>query len=152
MIHFTLKCANDHRFDSWFQSSAAFEKLLTAGMVTCAVCGSDQVEKAIMAPRIHDSRGRATEPTNDVPEAPSKTPLSAPRSAAEQAIAELRKKVETESEYVGLNFAQEARDMHAGDTPERSIYGEARPEDAAELIEEGIPVTPLPFVPGRKTN
>ena len=92
MIHFTLKCANDHRFDSWFQSSVAFEKLLTAGMVTCAVCGSDQVEKAIMAPRIHDSRGRATEPTKDVPEAPSKTPLSAPRSPAEQAIAELRKR------------------------------------------------------------
>lgn len=150
MIQFTLKCAKNHRFESWFQSSAAFDKLLEAGMVTCAVCGTSDVEKAIMAPRVQDSRTRPIPPNTPEPLAPAR--LSAPQTAAEQAIKEMREKVESESEYVGLRFAQEARDMHDGVAPERSIYGEAKLEEAVELIEDGVPVAPLPFTPGRKTN
>ena len=78
--------------------------------------------------------------------------MTAPRSTAEQALADLRMKVESESEYVGLNFAAEARAMHAGDAPERSIYGEAKFEEARALLEEGVPVAPLPFTPTRKAN
>lgn len=144
MIQFTLKCDRDHRFDSWFQSAAAFDKLKASGMVSCAVCGSTSVDKALMAPRVAVSR----EP-QDRPEPGA---LSTPSHPAEQALAELKKRIESQSEYVGMNFAAEARRIHAGDSPERPIYGEARPDDARKLIEEGVPVAPLPFVPGRKSN
>jgi hypothetical protein len=85
----------------------------------------------------------------DEPSAP--TPPTK-KSAAEQAVAEMRKQVEENSEYVGTNFATEARSMHLGDAPERAIFGEAKPEEAKSLIEDGIPVAPLPFVPKRKSN
>ncbi|WP_120502569.1 DUF1178 family protein [Roseovarius sp. EL26] len=149
MIQFTLKCDQDHRFDSWFQSADAFDKLKAAGMVTCAICGSGRVQKAIMAPRVQASRSKATTPAVE----PVKSEAGAlSPSTAEQALAELKKKVEDNSEYVGMNFAQEARDMHEGTAPERAIYGEAKPEDAKKLIEDGVPVAPLPFIPGRKAN
>ncbi|MFP7673766.1 DUF1178 family protein [Marivita sp. S0852] len=144
MIQFTLKCENDHRFDSWFQSGAAFEKLFSTGMVTCAVCGSSNVSKAMMAPRV--STKDATLPT------PAKPKLSQPASPAEQALAELKKHVEKNSDYVGKNFASEARAIHSGDAPDRPIWGEARGEDAKKLVEDGVPIAPLPFTPTRKTN
>lgn len=144
MIQYSLRCDSDHRFDSWFQSGAAFDKLKAAGLVTCSVCGSAQVEKAIMAPRVRPARSAAA------PQ-PEK-PLSAPASEAERAIAELKRKVEENSEYVGPDFARQARAMHDGDTPERAIHGEAKPDEARKLLEDGIPVLPLPFVTGRKTN
>ena len=79
-------------------------------------------------------------------------PLSAPATTAEQAFKELREKVEATSEDVGKNFVAEARKMHHGETPERAIYGEAKIQDAKALIDEGVPVMPLPFMPSRKTN
>ncbi|MGR3323286.1 MAG: DUF1178 family protein [Pseudooceanicola sp.] len=140
MIQFTLKCPNDHRFDSWFQSAAAFDKLAASGMVTCAVCGTGGVEKAIMAPRVSKSAE------------PAAQPLSRPRSAAEQAMAELRRKIVENTEDVGRDFAREARAIHAGDAPERAIRGEARMEEARALLEDGVPVAPLPFLNTGKTN
>ena len=145
MIQYALRCTDGHQFDSWFQSADAYEKLAAAGMVVCAVCGVDQVDKAIMAPSVRAARDIA------VPAAPDK-PLSTPQDPAEQALADLRQKVEQNSDYVGGNFAAEARAMHDGETPERSIYGEAQPAEARALIEDGIPVAPLPFMPQRKTN
>ncbi|MBR9764082.1 MAG: DUF1178 family protein [Rhodobacteraceae bacterium] len=145
MIHFDLKCARGHGFDSWFQSSEAFDKLLAAGHVACAVCGSTEVEKALMAPRVRPSRKAAAAPANE-------RPLSAPRSEAEEALAELRRKVEENATYVGGNFVREARAIHEGAKPDRPIYGEAKPEEARALLEEGVPVLPLPFTPGRKAN
>lgn len=139
MIKYTLKCEQDHSFDSWFQSADAFDKLLNSGMVTCSVCGALGVEKAIMAPQVQAARSKAQ---------PSAGPLTAPASPAEQAMAELRKHVEANSENVGDNFAAEARAIHDGEAPERSIYGEAKPEEAKALFEEGVPVAPLPW--GRK--
>ena len=146
MIQYTLKCSNDHRFDSWFQSAEGFDKLKAAGMVTCPTCGDTKVEKAIMAPRVRPARSAAA------PVKEAEKPLSAPANPAEQALAELKKQVEKNSDYVGANFAQEARSMHMGDTPERAIYGEAKPEEAKSLSEDGVPVVPLPFTPGRKSN
>lgn len=146
MIQYSLKCAKGHTFDSWFQSAAAFDKLAAAGMVQCAVCGSSDVEKALMAPRVQP--GREAEPAAAAPE----RPLSAPSTAIEQALAEFKRKIEASSEYVGMNFAAEARAIHDGDAPERPIYGEAKAEEARALIEDGVPVTPLPFLPNRKTN
>ncbi|WP_370228171.1 DUF1178 family protein [Cognatishimia sp.] len=146
MIQYTLKCSKDHRFESWFQSAESFDKLKTAGMLSCAVCGDAHVEKAIMAPRVRPARSAAA------PQKEPETPLSAPASPAEQALVELKKQVEENSDYVGANFASEARSMHEGDTPERAIYGEAKIEEAKSLIEDGVPVVPLPFMPGRKSN
>lgn len=157
MINYTLKCANHHRFDSWFQSADAFDKLKAAGMVSCAVCGDTQVEKAMMAPRVRPARSAATQPQDTTPAPDPKTPsapgpLSAPASPAEQALKELRTHVEANSDYVGKDFASEARAMHDGEAPERPIYGEAKVEEAKALIEDGVPVAPLPFNIGRKTN
>ena len=143
MIQYSLKCENDHSFDSWFASADAYDKLADNGMVCCAVCGSTKVSKAIMAPRVRTTKGK---------EAPAAPTLPTGKSAAEQAMAEMRAQVEQNSEYVGTNFATEARSMHLGDAPERAIYGEAKLEEAKSLIEDGIPVTPLPFMPTRKSN
>lgn len=153
MIQYALKCPDGHQFDSWFQNAAAFDKLRQAGMVTCAVCGSGDIEKAIMAPRVRPARsavppGQETE----LVAAPKERPLSAPASAAEQALAEIKKHIEANSDYVGKNFAKEARAIHSGDAPERAIYGEANADEAKSLIEDGVPVAPLPFRPGRKSN
>lgn len=139
MINYSLKCANGHVFESWFQSATAFEKLHSSDLVTCSVCGSTQVQKAIMAPRVKKSDKGSDS-------------LPIVQSEKDSKIAELKKYVETNSDYVGQNFAQEAREMHEGTAPERSIYGEARPEEAKKLLEDGIPVLPLPFAPKRKTN
>jgi len=147
MISYTLKCENDHRFDSWFQSAGAFDKLLTAGMVTCPTCESAAVEKAIMAPRVRTARNAAST-AEQTPDAP----LSTPATDEERAIAELKSKVEANSEYVGMEFASQARAIHDGDAPERPIYGEAKPEEALKLLQDGVPVAPLPFAPKRKTN
>ena len=157
MIQFSLKCAEGHRFDSWFQSASAFEKLQGAGMVSCAICGSGSVEKALMAPRVRPARqaAEAAQPTAPAPvaEAPvAPGALTRPASPVEQQLAELRRKIEQNSDYVGMNFAKEARAMYDGTAPERAIYGEARPDEARKLLEDGIPVAPLPFIPGRKTN
>ncbi len=129
-------------------------------MVTCSICGDSSIEKALMAPRVRPARDAAmapeTKPTpnNDQPQSESQASksLSAPSSEAEQKLAHLKKQVEENSDYVGMNFAGEARAMHDGDAPERAIYGEAKLEDAKALLEDGIPVLPLPFVPGRKSN
>jgi hypothetical protein len=139
MIQYALKCDKKHSFDSWFQSAAAFDKLQEAKLLTCSVCGSSDVFKSVMAPRVSTGVDK-------------KGPLSAPASPAEQAFAELRKKIEANSDYVGPDFVKEARAMHHGLAPERSIYGEARIADAKKLIEDGVPVMPLPFSPLRKVN
>ncbi len=143
MIRYDLKCKDGHRFDSWFQSAEAFETLKAAGHLTCAVCGTSDVEKDLMAPGVRPSRAQA---------APEKTAISQPANDDERRLAELKKQIEANSEYVGLNFAAEARKMHEGDSEARSIYGEARPDDARKLLEDGVPVAPLPFVPNRKAN
>lgn len=143
MIQYTLKCTQDHRFDSWFQSASAFDKLHAAGLVACSVCGTSDVVKDLMAPRVNNGAGA---------ERPAEAPLSGPPSDAEQALRALRDEVEKTSDYVGRDFAAQARAMHDGDTPQRAIWGEARGDEAIKLIKDGISVAPLPFLPTRKTN
>ncbi|WP_054004656.1 DUF1178 family protein [Cypionkella psychrotolerans] len=144
MIHYSLRCSNAHSFDSWFQSAGAYESLLGAGRISCPICGDSAVEKTLMAP--------AVRPARKAGEAPAKPKLSEPATELEAAMAELRRQVEANSEYVGLNFAAEARRMHDGDIDQRAIYGEAKPAEARALIEDGVPVAPLPFMPPRKAN
>jgi hypothetical protein len=137
MIRYDLTCDKGHAFDSWFASAAAYDRLAVAGHVACPDCGSVQVTKALMAPAVVAKPDRA---------------LSTPRDPREAAIAELRAQVEANSDYVGLSFAAEARAMHEGRAPERPIHGEAKLDDARKLIEDGVPVAPLPFLPARKAN
>lgn len=147
MISYQLKCENDHSFDSWFQSAGAFDKLLSAGMVSCPTCASIAVEKAIMSPRVRTARKAVIAPESD------KKPLHlSSQTDEEKAIAKLKNEVEKNSEYVGMEFASKARAIHDGDAVERPIYGEASPQEAKALIEDGVPVAPLPFMPSRKTN
>lgn len=145
MIKFTLKCDSGHHFESWFQSAAAYDRLITAGAVTCMDCGSPKVDKALMAPAVASGRAAAT-PQDAAP------PIATPASDRDEALQALRKAVEEKSDYVGLKFASEARAMHDGERPHRPIYGEARPDEARALIEDGVPVAPLPFVPKRHTH
>ncbi len=142
MIRFSLKCANAHAFDSWFQSGAAYDGLRASGQVACPVCGSTTIDKDLMAPSVQPARAGSNPPA----------PLAQPETEVEKALAALRAQVEANSDYVGLNFASEARKMHTGDLPERAIYGEARPDEARKLIEDGVPVAPLPFLPRRKAH
>ncbi len=156
MIHYALKCGNGHDFDSWFQSAAAFDALAGAGHLSCSVCGSGDVKKAIMAPRVISKS--TVKPTQDTPAPVETAPvpvLKTPEGSEgniENAVAELRKKVEETSDYVGKDFTDQARAMHLGDVPERAIYGEARPDQARSLIEDGVPLLPLPFRPRQKLS
>ena len=141
MINYTLKCDQNHTFDSWFKSAEAFEMLVKKSMVICSECGSTKITKAIMAPSVSTSRKKDNKPSE-----------LEKKSKLKNDILELKKKIEANSEYVGNNFANEARSMYLGETPERSIYGEAKADDAKKLIDDGIPVMPLPFLPAKKAN
>lgn len=135
MIRYSLRCAKGHTFESWFQSAASFDTLTARKALTCIECGTAEVEKSLMAPSVATA-----------------APLREPEGEREAAMAALRRHVEEHSDYVGLNFVTEARRMHAGELPERAIHGEARLDEARALIEEGVPVAPLPFLPARKVN
>lgn len=149
MIRYTLKCSNGHSFESWFQSSDAYEKLASSGFLACSECGDGDVRKSLMAPKVTTARKKAKAPAAPEAEVPA---IATPKSDSEKAIAQMKAEVEKNSEYVGMNFASEARAMHDGDTETRAIYGEAKAEDAKALIEDGVPVAPLPFIPKRSTN
>ncbi|MEM9426412.1 MAG: DUF1178 family protein [Pseudomonadota bacterium] len=150
MIRFALKCENDHRFESWFQSGAAYDVLRDRDMIVCPQCGSTCVVKDLMAPKV---AGAAKGTEEAAPQAPAPQQMvNAPDPKLAEAIRELRAHVEANSDYVGPDFAREARAMHVGDTPHRPIYGEVDKGEAKELIEDGVPAVPLPFIPKQKTN
>lgn len=138
MIRYALICNEGHHFESWFKSAAAFDALAAAGHLSCASCGCSDVRKALMAPPVTPSAtATATPPTTD-------------QTAREDAVASVRKHVEENATYVGGDFARQARDMHEGTSPQTSIYGEANASEAKSLIEDGVPVLPLPFKPRQK--
>lgn len=144
MILYTLSCKDDHQFESWFQSADSFEALAVAKQLSCPECGDVRITKALMAPKVRASRKTVKDPEGGA--------LSSPRDEREAAVAALRKEVEANSDYVGLKFADEARAMHDGDIPRRSIYGEARLDEAKKLVDDGVPVAPLPFRPRTRAN
>lgn len=154
MICYSLKCENAHDFDSWFRSSDDFAALQGTAQIACPVCGSREVQKTLMAPAVRAARKGTALPdaTSPAQDPPAPGVLSQPTTAIEHAFAAMRREVEANSEYVGLNFAAEARRIHDGTTPARSIYGEAKPEEARQLREDGVQVSPLPFMPARKVN
>jgi hypothetical protein len=169
MIRYALNCDNGHAFESWFANSAAYDKQAKRNLVTCPVCGSAKVEKAIMAPRLgptlnsETAEPRPPSPPNPapppplqpgpMPPIPPKTPVAMMSSAERELrhkLKELRDHITKNASYVGPRFPEEARKIHYGETEHRSIYGEASPEEAKELHEEGIEFHPLPVLPDDK--
>lgn len=154
MIRYALVCEADHAFDGWFRSAADFEAQADRKLVTCAVCGSTQVTRGLMAPNVITARGRTggsdvaatTEPPATAAQAVIATP-DPQQKAAIEALVELKRRVIAASEDVGDRFAEEARKIHYGEAPERGIYGQATGEEAQALIEEGIEVHALPILP-----
>jgi hypothetical protein len=174
MIRYALNCDQGHNFESWFANSGAYDKQAKRGLVTCPMCGSAKVEKAIMAPNLapnlaanlgHTGTADPRPPTPvpptpppplqpaPMPPIPPKTPV-AMMSAAERELRhklkELRDHITKNAHYVGPRFPEEARKIHYGEAEHRSIYGEASPEEAKQLNEEGIEFHPLPILPDDK--
>jgi hypothetical protein len=160
MIHYNLRCEAGHAFESWFQSSSAYETQEKRKLVNCPICGSDKVERAIMAPQIVSKTGRdRAEPAPAAPAAPpaaaetaTPAPASTPLLMAQERelrakIKELRDHIVRNADNVGERFPNEARKMHYGDIEHRPIYGEASPDEARALVEEGVEVSPLPVLP-----
>jgi hypothetical protein len=143
MIRYDLICDKGHEFDGWFRDSAAFEKQLKRHLVSCAHCGSDHVSKQLMAPGIPVKSNRKPE----TPQTMLAGTVDTRTQKLMQMMREVRKNVEENAEYVGDRFADEARKIHYAESEKRGIYGEAKPEDAKALIEEGIEVHPLPRLP-----
>jgi hypothetical protein len=153
MIRYNLRCDRGHAFESWFQSSSAYESQEKRKLVSCPACGSVKVERAIMAPQIVSKKSRdnvaAPSPaaSTDVA-APASTPLMMAQERELRAkLKELRDHIVKNADNVGERFPNEARKMHYGDIEHRPIYGEASPEEARSLIDEGVEVSPLPVLP-----
>lgn len=149
MIHYNLRCDDGHEFDSWFNSSASFEKQAKRGLLECPHCGSAKVDRALMTPGV-PRKGRITAE----PAPPAPAPVPAPAVAAERLpdhiramLQKLRAEVEQNCDYVGDGFATEARRIARGESEARGIYGETTPEEAEALAEDGIAVARIPWVP-----
>ena len=154
MIRYSLRCERGHAFESWFQSSAAYESQEKRKLVSCPSCGSIKVERGIMAPQIVSKKGRENpasapaEVASTEVAAPESTPLLMAQERELRAkIKELRDHITKNADNVGERFPNEARKMHYGDIEHRPIYGEASPEEARSLIDEGVEVSPLPVLP-----
>ena len=150
MIKYTLVCEQRHEFESWFASSAAYDKQEKRGLISCPTCHSSKVEKAIMAPRLSGTRKRARKA-----EMPASAPapvamLSPQEQELRSKLKELRDTITKNADNVGKKFPEEARKMHYGEIEHRSIYGEASAQDAKKMLDEGIEFHPLPTLPDEK--
>lgn len=145
MIHYQLQCQHGHGFDGWFKDSAAFDSQAARGLVACPVCGDVSVSRALMAPSLSRSREL-------VPAPPAQMPAKAVAGPAfpdhvRAALQRIRAEIEKNCDYVGDTFAEEARRIHYGETEARGIYGEATPDEAEALAEEGIEIGRIPWLP-----
>ena len=151
MIHYQLRCGQSHGFDGWFKDSASFEKQAKRGLIECPECGGTDVERALMAPALakRDSVAiPAAAGESEAPAVPAAT-VAAGNLPARMvaALQRIRAEVEKNCDYVGPDFADQARAMHRGETESKSIYGETTDEQAESLAEEGIEVAKIPWVP-----
>jgi hypothetical protein len=155
MIRYNLRCDRSHTFESWFQSSSAYESQEKRKLVSCPSCGSTKVERAIMAPQIVSKKGRevaVSEPAASAAPSEMTTAESTPLLMSQERelrakLKELRDHITKNADNVGERFPNEARKMHYGDIEHRPIYGEASPDEARALIDEGVEVSPLPVLP-----
>ena len=142
MIVFDLRCGNAHVFEAWFASSDAYADQRARSLIHCPMCDDARIEKAVMAPNIA--------PKGDRPAAPSPEAMK----AALAALAKAQQAALAGSEWVGRAFADRARAMHVGDADQAPIHGQATKEEAKALVEEGVPIAPLPLpiVPPERAN
>jgi len=151
MIRYRLKCKKGHQFDAWFASSAAYERQAKGKQLSCAKCGSTQVAKALMAPKLTKraaaKEGAAKEAARSREAAKPETHRLAAHGELMAAMRKLRAEIEAKSEYVGPRFPDEARKIHYEEAPARGIHGEATADEAKALSEEGIEFFPLPILP-----
>lgn len=152
MIHYQLRCAAEHEFDGWFSSSASFDAQASRGLVECPTCGSGKVERALMAPAVPKKgrplrRKRKPEQPGPKAEVPMAVAGEGVPDHVRAMLQKLRSEVERNCDYVGDEFAEEARRIHNGEADARGIYGEATPDEAEALAEEGIEVAKIPWVP-----
>jgi hypothetical protein len=137
VIQYSLRCDDGHSFDAWFKSAAAFDEQKARGIVTCAICGSAAVSKAMMAPAVARSGSGKLSLSSGHPD----------MIKFREMLRAYRQKVTSEADYVGDKFAEEARKIHFDEVKERAIYGEATRDEVIALAEEGIEFAPLPDLP-----
>lgn len=144
MIVFDLKCAHAHVFEAWFGSSADYEDQRTRGLLLCPICGDADIAKAVMAPNVAAKGNRAPATTTAPPDP----------KALMAALAQVQAKMLEGSQWVGLSFADKARAMHAGEETTAPIHGQASLAEAKALIDDGVPVAPLPLpvIPPEQCN
>ena len=144
MILYDLRCKDGHQFEAWFRDSGAYDRQRKGSAVACPICGSKKVEKAMMAPAVaKGARGEAA--PRPAPPAPS--PEAVKMTEAMQMLRKLRQQIESNCDYVGPKFAEEARRIHYKEARPRGIYGEATKSESDELSEEGIEFGTVPWVP-----
>ena len=149
MIHYNLVCAQSHEFDGWFASSAAFDAQAVRGLVECPICGNTGVTRALMAPAVPAKSNRRADPVPAPVQAEGQKVSVSGDHLPDQvraALQKLRAEVEKNADYVGQDIADEARRIHNGESERRAIYGEATPEQAEALADDGIPVAQIPWV------
>jgi hypothetical protein len=139
MIRYALTCEHEHGFEGWFGSSADYDDQQARGLLECPVCASKAVRKQIMAPAVAGTKRRGE-------------PAAPPQAVMMEAMGRLRRHVEETFDDVGDAFATEARAIHEGKAEERGIYGQASPKEVRELVEDGVPIAPLPPEPPKKTE
>lgn len=145
MIKYRLLCDKEHSFDAWFRDSAAYDKQADAGLLVCPSCGSSSVSKALMAPNVSSSKKKGdSEPAQAVSAIKEIPPEMI---ELRQKLAALRSEVESNFDYVGKDFAEEARKIHYGETDPHGIYGETSATEAEALREEGIGFAAIPWLP-----
>ena len=140
MIRYALSCEHDHDFEGWFGSSVDYDDQLARGLLACPACGSQAVHKQVMAPAVAGTKRRSQD-------APATT-----RAMMMEALGRVRRHVEENFDDVGDSFAAEARAIHQGRSEQRGIYGQATPAQVRSLVEDGVPVAPLPPEPPKKTD
>ncbi len=154
MIKYQLICDSTHEFEGWFQTSAAFEKQSQAGLITCPICDSAKVRRALMTPNLASPKRRLTSPESTSPNSKTAVPAvsTAKAGAAEigEAMAQLRqlqRKIKSQSRDVGTEFLAEARKIHNGEIAPENIYGQSTDEEREALADEGIDVLTMPWLP-----
>jgi hypothetical protein len=145
MIVYDLSCDSGHRFEGWFGSSDDYAEQRELGLVACPQCGSDAVDKAPMAPAVPRKGNRLPVVAGEPKQAMTRGPMPPEVAEALQKLAEAQAKALKDSKWVGDRFVEQSRAMHYGERPPETIHGQATPDEAAALFEEGVPVAPLPF-------
>ena len=141
MIRYALRCDREHEFEGWFGASADFDDQQTRGLIECPVCGAKAVRKAIMAPAVAGTKRRGQDQGG-----------AQNQAMMMEAMGRIRRHVEENFDDVGDAFASEARAIHEGRSEDRGIYGQATPTEVRKLVEDGVPVAPLPPEPIKKTE